>query len=66
MTSVILENINVKAAVLDGEMIVWDNINNWMAAFGLNKTTARNDNTNFKLCYKIFDILFVKGINDES
>ncbi len=47
MTSVILENINVKAAVLDGEMIVWDNINNWMAAFGLNKTTARNDNTNF-------------------
>ena len=67
MAPLILENVDVQAAVLDGEMIVWDKENQTMAPFGLNKNVAgTEDNERFHLCYKIFDILFVKRKGDES
>ena len=55
-------------------MIVWDNYKNQMAPFGLNKNVARVESgqekidgvDRYQLCYKIFDILFIKGGGPES
>lgn len=42
MASVILENVEASAVVLDGEMVVWDNLKEECAPFGLNKHVAGN------------------------
>lgn len=70
MSSVIVQHLDAQAAILDGEMTVWDNLNNQMAPFGLNKFTARSnddaelapdgDKQRYQLCFKIFDLLFLK------
>ena len=41
MSSIIVQNVDAQAAVLDGEMIVWDNLSKSMAPFGLNKNVAK-------------------------
>lgn len=75
MSPYILKNVEAQAAVLDGEMIVWDNFKKEMAPFGLNKNVAKLDSgqgeqidgeDRYQLCYKVFDILFVKGEGPES
>ena len=75
MSSFILKNVEAQAAVLDGEMVVWDNFKKQMAPFGMNKNVAKQDpeegdqidgQGRYQLCYKIFDILFIKGLGPES
>jgi hypothetical protein len=42
-------------------MIVLDKDENKMMPFGMNKVVAiNNEDSNFVLCYKIFDILWLK------
>jgi hypothetical protein len=36
----IVANVDAGAAVLDGELVVWDNAKQCMAPFGLNKLVA--------------------------
>lgn len=43
MSPYILKNVEAQAAVLDGEMVVWDNFKKEMAPFGLNKNVAKLD-----------------------
>ena len=48
--------------ILDGELIVVDTDDGKMMPFGLNKTKAHNqEEANLQLCYRIFDILWVKS-----
>lgn len=37
-----------------------------MAPFGMNKNVALGDHEGFQLCYKVFDILFVKNHGDDA
>lgn len=65
------ENVKAKAAILDGEIVVWDSLNEQFAPFGLNKYVARlnpdsEDGRRYSLCFIVFDILFVKGLDDDS
>lgn len=69
--AVVVEGIKAKAAILDGEIVVWDSLNNQFAPFGLNKYVARlstetEDGRRYALCFKVFDILLVKGLEENS
>ena len=44
LASFIRDNVNAQAAVLDGEIIVWDNSTQKAAPFGKNKQVALNNN----------------------
>lgn len=60
------EAIKADACILDGEIIVIDTEDKKMMPFGLNKTVALNHETeNLVLCYKIFDIQWLKVENEE-
>lgn len=65
--------INAKDCILDGEVVVYDTNTNSFAPFGLNKTVAIskinneqtdsisvNDSKTKNLCYVVFDIIYLK------
>jgi ATP-dependent DNA ligase len=63
---VLSESIQADGCILDGEIIVVDEEMNMMP-FGLNKQVALNhENENYRLCYKIFDILWLRVENEET
>jgi DNA ligase-4 len=59
-------------------MVVWDTVKQQVAPFGLNKHIAAKDENNFdeenkneetanlQICYKIFDILYIKAHGEDS
>lgn len=59
LSSLIIESINAKSCILDGEVVVWDKVNNKFAPFGENKPTANSNENEKQLCYVIFDILYL-------
>lgn len=56
------------SAILDGEIIVVDRLTGLPLQFGQNKPTALDteENQETQLCYKVFDILYVKGVQGEE
>ena len=54
------ENINCDSCILDGEIIVLEKNSLNMVPFGLNKVVALGQDSDMQLCYKVFDILWVK------
>ena len=66
LSDYIRDNVIAQAALLDGEVIVWDKENNKIAPFGKNKPVALQDESaidadhKYQLCYMIFDCLFYK------
>lgn len=59
LTKFILESVNAKSCILDGEVIVWDKVNNKIAPFGENKTIANSDESEKQICFMIFDIIYL-------
>jgi DNA ligase-4 len=69
LSSYLSQAIKAKCAILDGEVVVWDKINNKFSAFGENKTVAlKNRNKNYfleeaeddkELIYMVFDIIYL-------
>lgn len=58
----LLSAIKAKQAILDGEVVVWDNNEKKICPFGSNKTVALasdEENDGKSLCYKVFDILYI-------
>lgn len=43
MAAHVMQNVDAGAAVLDGEMVVFDNLKQSMAPFGLNKYVANTE-----------------------
>ena len=43
LSDFIRDNVIAQAALLDGEVIVWDKVNNKAAPFGHNKSVAMQD-----------------------
>lgn len=69
MTEILRKNIvRTHSAILDGEMIVVNKDNNQPIQFGMNKAVALTDDHEgeMRICYKIFDILYVKGTTGEE
>ena len=68
MTKVVRNHVKAKAGILDGEMIVVDTATSCNIPFGLNKPVAlaENNDSTLQLCYKIFDLLYVKGNKGEE
>ncbi|GAA5955325.1 hypothetical protein JCM8115_001915 [Rhodotorula mucilaginosa] len=62
---------DVEDVILDGEMLVWEPHLQKYMAFGNLKTHANTDAKEIgdfdpRPCYKVFDILYIKGKNGES
>ena len=64
---------DVRACVMDGEVIVWDNEENCAAQFGKNKAIANeefedplNSRPRFVLKYKVFDLLYYQLSQDSG
>lgn len=53
--------IDASSGIVDGEIVVVDKNTGDQVRFGLNRTVAKDtaDDT-YGLCYKIFDILYLK------
>eukprot|EP01022_Parablepharisma_sp_SALTPOND_P011968 TRINITY_DN15277_c0_g1_i1.p1 TRINITY_DN15277_c0_g1~~TRINITY_DN15277_c0_g1_i1.p1 ORF type:complete len:732 (-),score=68.46 TRINITY_DN15277_c0_g1_i1:510-2705(-) len=69
MTRIVRDNVNCRACILDGEMVVWDSKTNSIVPFGQNKTVAQAEDTVIdgkQLCYMVFDILYVQGNKGEE
>ena len=60
LENIICKSINAKSVILDGEICVWDKVNNRFAPFGENKPTANSEETEKQLiCIKnLNQILF--------
>lgn len=59
--------MSAHSAILDGEIVVVDKHTGESVRFGLNKTVAREvDDDTYRLCYRVFDILYVKGLKGEE
>ena len=59
-------SINAKSAILDGEIVVYDKINQKFAPFGDNKTIAKEIiETDKCLVYEIFDIIYLTSPNGQ-
>ena len=62
----IRENVLAQAALLDGEVVVWDKVMNRPAPFGHNKPVALQEESQidneqrYQVCYMVFDCLFYK------
>ncbi|KAI3811462.1 hypothetical protein L1987_21186 [Smallanthus sonchifolius] len=63
MSDVIMQNVLVDRCILDGEMLVWDTLNDRFADFGSNQEIAKAAKEGLaserQLCYVAFDILYV-------
>ncbi|CAD8171259.1 unnamed protein product [Paramecium octaurelia] len=60
---IVRQSVQAQCAILDGEIIVVNKETGDNVRFGLNKTVALSKDVNddaFGLCYKIFDILYLK------
>lgn len=57
MRSVLLAGLVGRQAVLDGEMLSWDEAEQAFVPFGSNRTVAAGADPNRHLCYVAFDIL---------
>ena len=63
---VIRTHIDADKCILDGEIIVIEKDTMEMVAFGKNKVVALNkESTDQRLCFKIFDILWLREENEE-
>lgn len=60
MIPLIKDHVNCDSCILDGEIIVLEKESFKMMPFGLNKLVASGEEADMQLCYKIFDILWVK------
>ena len=59
-------SINAKSAILDGEIVVYDKVNQKFAPFGDNKTIAKEViETDKCLVYQIFDIIYLTSPNGQ-
>ena len=59
-------SINAKSAILDGEIVVYDKVNQKFAPFGDNKTIAKEIiETDKCLVYEIFDIIYLTSPNGQ-
>ncbi|PRP74389.1 DNA ligase 4-like [Planoprotostelium fungivorum] len=71
LTPVILGHVLVSRCIIDGELVVWDEITQRFEEFGKLKTFATNardmplnkssENTGKQLCYVAFDLLYVNN-----
>ena len=61
MSTIIKSNINAKSVILDGEMVVIDDLSGKALPFGSNKTVALSEEKDDgkHLCYMVFDILYI-------
>ena len=65
-THLIKTSINAKSAILDGEIVVYDKVNQKFAPFGDNKTIAKEIiETDKCLVYEIFDIIYLTSPNGQ-
>eukprot|EP00930_Biecheleria_cincta_P097611 TRINITY_DN89314_c0_g1_i1.p1 TRINITY_DN89314_c0_g1~~TRINITY_DN89314_c0_g1_i1.p1 ORF type:complete len:637 (-),score=87.30 TRINITY_DN89314_c0_g1_i1:27-1688(-) len=58
MRSVFLNGIAGRQAILDGEMMAWDESEQAFLAFGSNRTVAQAGDSMRHLCFMAFDVLF--------
>ena len=59
-------HVGADECILDGEIIVIERFTFKMAAFGMNKMVALNKDTDeYRLCFKVFDILWLKEEGEE-
>mmetsp|Transcript_60733 Transcript_60733/g.69397 ORF Transcript_60733/g.69397 Transcript_60733/m.69397 type:complete len:784 (+) Transcript_60733:504-2855(+) len=69
MSETIQKNLNCRACILDGEMIVYDEHEGTIVPFGSNKTIANSEGADSEgkhLCYMVFDILYILGHKGEE
>eukprot|EP01017_Pseudomicrothorax_dubius_P032816 TRINITY_DN4334_c0_g1_i4.p1 TRINITY_DN4334_c0_g1~~TRINITY_DN4334_c0_g1_i4.p1 ORF type:complete len:672 (+),score=145.76 TRINITY_DN4334_c0_g1_i4:1902-3917(+) len=68
LSEVVRENVSAMAAILDGEVIVVNKHTGEQVQFGMNKTVAleNSGDDTLQLCYKVFDVLYVKGFRGEE
>lgn len=68
MSQIVRDHVRARAAILDGEMIVVDTATRMSIPFGMNKPVAlaENNDSTLRLCYKVFDLLYVKGKQGEE
>eukprot|EP01029_Cantina_marsupialis_P006553 TRINITY_DN1723_c0_g1_i2.p1 TRINITY_DN1723_c0_g1~~TRINITY_DN1723_c0_g1_i2.p1 ORF type:complete len:507 (+),score=96.66 TRINITY_DN1723_c0_g1_i2:111-1631(+) len=68
----VCKNVHCSKAILDGEMLVWDEVGERFAKFGENRTVAQMmairqnadgtlQDSDKWLCYMAFDVLFMEG-----
>ena len=63
-THLIKTSVNAKSAIIDGEIVVYDKVNQKYAPFGDNKTIAKElIETDKCLVYQIFDIIYLTSPN---
>lgn len=65
MLDIFKSNIDCDACILDGEIIVLEKCTLNMMPFGLNKVVAMGQDSDMQLCYKVFDLLWVKKDNED-
>jgi len=59
------EKVQCDSCILDGEIIVVEKNSFKVMPFGLNKLVASGEEADMQLCYKIFDILWVKKDDED-
>lgn len=58
MRNTFFDGVLGRQAVLDGEMLSWDKVEEAFVPFGHNRTVARANDPNRHLCFVVFDVLF--------
>lgn len=58
MRNVLLEGLRGRQAVLDGEMLAWDETEQAFVPFGSNRSVAQKGDPNRHLCFMAFDVLY--------
>lgn len=66
MRPVFLQGLLGRQAVLDGEMLAWDEDEQAFIAFGSNRTVAQMNNQRKHLCFVVFDVLFYMDAEGQS
>ena len=60
MLPLLKNKIKCDSCILDGEIIVIEKSTNKIMPFGMNKAVALGQDADMELCYKVFDILWLK------
>jgi len=66
MRPVLLQGLLGRQAVLDGEMLAWDEDEAAFIAFGSNRTVAQMNDQRKHLCFVVFDVLFYMDAEGQS
>merc|ERR1719383_66370 len=66
MRGIFLHGVLGRQAVLDGEMLAWDELEEVFMPFGHNRTVAQNTDQHRHLCYVVFDMLFYMDNDGET